>query len=277
MGAIHLSHRSSHSRSGLSIPSRDCAGNIVVCHGFLRVLVHSRRILEGSVTMRPYVTVNLAMSADGKISTREHRQVRISGPRDFGRVDILKAGQDAIVVGIGTVLADNPSLTVKSPALREDRRRAGKDEDPVRVVVDSQARTPPEADILRKGSGERIIAVSESAPGERVGLLADRATVLTAGKDRVDLVRLLRLLGERGIRKVMVEGGGTLIWGFFSRGLVDEFCTFVGPVIIGGRDAPTPADGEGFVKEGDFIPLEPPAVTECDGGVILRWKVRKTN
>jgi len=224
--------------------------------------------------MRPYVTVNLAMSADGKISTRERRQVRISGPRDFGRVDILKAGQDAIIVGIGTVLADNPSLTVKSPALREERRRAGKDEDPVRVVVDSQARTPPGADILRKGTGERIIAVAESAPGERVERLRDRATVLVAGKDRVDPDRLLSLLHDLGIRRVMIEGGGTLIWGFFSRALVDEFCTFVGPVIIGGKDAPTPADGEGFVREGDFVLLEPPTVTECDGGVILRWKVR---
>jgi 2,5-diamino-6-(ribosylamino)-4(3H)-pyrimidinone 5'-phosphate reductase len=226
--------------------------------------------------MRPYVTVNLAMSADGKISTRERRQVRISGPRDYGRVDVLKAGQDAVVVGIGTILADNPSLTVKSPVLREDRRRNGKDENPVRVVVDSQARTPPEADILQKGTGERIIAVAESAPGDRVERLRVRATVLTAGKDRVDLARLLRLLHERGIRKVMVEGGGTLIWGFFSRALVDEFYTFVGPVIIGGKDAPTPADGEGFVREGDFVLLEPPTVTECDGGVMLRWKVRPT-
>lgn len=223
--------------------------------------------------MRPYVTVNLAMSADGKISTRERRQVRISGARDFGRVDTLKAGQDAIVVGIGTVLADNPSLTVKSPALREERRKGGKDEDPVRVVVDSQARTPPGADILRKGTGERIIAVAESAPGERVERLRRLATILVAGEDQVDLDRFLRELHDRGIRCLMVEGGGTLIWGFFSRDLVDEFCTFVGPVVIGGKDAPTPADGEGFLREQDFVRLEPPTVTECDGGVMLRWRV----
>ena len=223
--------------------------------------------------MRPYVTVNLAMSADGKISTRERRQVRISGARDFGRVDTLKAGQDAIVVGIGTVLADNPSLTVKSPALREERRKGGKDEDPVRVVVDSQARTPPGADILRKGTGERIITVAESAPVERVERLRGLATILVAGEDQVDLDRLLRKLHDRGIRHLMVEGGGTLIWGFFSRDLVDEFCTFIGPVVIGGKDAPTPADGEGFLREQDFVRLEPPTVTECDGGVILRWRV----
>jgi len=225
--------------------------------------------------MRPYVTVNLAMSADGKISTRERRQVRISGARDFSRVDALKAGQDAVMVGIGTVLADNPSLTVKAPALREERRRGGRDEDPIRVVVDSQARTPPDADILCKGTGERVIAVAESAPRDRVEGLARLATVLPAGKERVDLDRLLRELHGKGVRRLMVEGGGTLIWGLFSRGLVDELCTFIGPVVIGGRDAPTPADGEGFLREQEFVRLEPPAVTACDGGVMLRWRVKR--
>ncbi|MDD1653240.1 MAG: 2,5-diamino-6-(ribosylamino)-4(3H)-pyrimidinone 5'-phosphate reductase [Methanomicrobiales archaeon] len=227
--------------------------------------------------MRPYVTVNLAMSADGKISTRERRQVRISGDRDYRRVDALKAGQDAIVVGIGTVLADNPSLTVKSPALREGRRNEGKADNPVRVVVDSQARTPPGADLLRKGTGERVIAVAESAPRERVERLRDLATVIVSGADQVDLDQLLRELHRKGIRRLMVEGGGTLLWGFFSRGLVDEFCTFVGPVVIGGKDSPTPADGEGFLLERDFVRLEPPVVTECDGGVILRWLVKRDN
>ncbi|MDD3934298.1 MAG: dihydrofolate reductase family protein, partial [Methanoculleus sp.] len=75
--------------------------------------------------MRPFVFVNVAMSADGKISTRERRQVRISGSGDFSRVDRIKAESDAIMVGIGTVLADNPSLTVKSPELRAERVAAG--------------------------------------------------------------------------------------------------------------------------------------------------------
>jgi 2,5-diamino-6-(ribosylamino)-4(3H)-pyrimidinone 5'-phosphate reductase len=216
------------------------------------------------------------MSADGKISTRERRQVRISGPEDLGRVDALKADQDAVMVGIGTVLADNPSLTIKSAALRAQRKSGGKDEDPARVVVDSRARTPPDADILRKGTGDRVIAVAESAPPERVERLARLATVIPAGRDQVDLGRLLRTLHERGIRTLMVEGGGTLVWALLSRGLVDEFCTFVGPVIIGGRDAPTPADGAGFLGEQEFVRLEPPTVTACDGGVILRWRVQRS-
>ena len=120
--------------------------------------------------MRPFVFVNIAMSADGKISTKERRQVKISGTEDFSRVDRIKAASDAIMVGIGTVLADNPSLTVKSPDLRAERRAGGKDEHPIRVVVDSAARTPLDADILHKGTGKRIIAVSRKAPRAGRGL-----------------------------------------------------------------------------------------------------------
>ena len=111
--------------------------------------------------MRPYVIVNIAMSADGKISTRERRQVRISGAEDFTRVDRLKGGCDAVMVGIGTVLADDPSLTVKSEECRQYRRNRGWDEHPVRIVVDSAGRTPPDASILHKGEGTRVIAVSK--------------------------------------------------------------------------------------------------------------------
>jgi 2,5-diamino-6-(ribosylamino)-4(3H)-pyrimidinone 5'-phosphate reductase len=225
--------------------------------------------------MRPYVFVNLAMSADGKISTRERRQVKISGKNDFQRVDRIKAGADGIMVGIGTILSDNPSLTVKSADLKAARRQGGRDEHPVRVVVDSAARTPPDADILVKGEGRRIVAVSASAPAERVRILRERAEVIVAGEEGVDLGRLMDELGARGIRRLMVEGGGTLIWGLFRAGLVDELITYVGAIVIGGRDAPTPADGEGFVAEDAFPRLDLAGVEKIDDGVLLRWTVRK--
>src|SRR5512138_2891337 len=113
--------------------------------------------------MRPYVVVNVAMSADGKLSTRERRQVKISGSQDFNRVDRLKATSDAVMVGIATILADDPSLTVKGEECRQHRRDRGECEHPARIVVDSQARIPPDAAILHKGTGLRIIAVSEHA------------------------------------------------------------------------------------------------------------------
>jgi len=223
--------------------------------------------------MRPFVFVNLAMSADGKLSTRERRQVKISGPSDFRRVDEIKAGSDAIMVGIGTVLADDPSLTVKSEELCAQRRSEGKEEHPIRVVVDSHARTPPDADILHKGVGRRVIAVSEAAPEERVSLLRESAEVVTFGREHVDLSALLEYMGDTGVKRLMVEGGGTLIWSLFADDLVDELYTCIGNVVIGGKDAPTPADGEGFITEKDFPRLSLTGLESLDEGVLICWKV----
>jgi 2,5-diamino-6-(ribosylamino)-4(3H)-pyrimidinone 5'-phosphate reductase len=225
--------------------------------------------------MRPVVHVNVAMSADGKLSTRERRQVRISGPADFTRVDRIRAESDAVMVGIGTVLADDPSLTVKSHDLRAMRVARGLSEHPVRIVVDSGARTPPDASILHKGEGERIIACSERADQKKKAILRRSATVLVAGRDRVDLPFLLTLLHERGIRRLMVEGGGTLIAGLFSAGLVDELTCFVGNMIIGGRDAPTLADGPGFIDEDTFVRLSLSGLERMDEGVLLTWRVTR--
>ncbi|MDV2480600.1 2,5-diamino-6-(ribosylamino)-4(3H)-pyrimidinone 5'-phosphate reductase [Methanoculleus sp. Wushi-C6] len=225
--------------------------------------------------MRPFVFVNIAMSADGKISTRERRQVRISGKEDFSRVDRIKAESDAIMVGIGTVLADNPSLTVKSPDLRAERRAAGRDEHPIRVVVDSRGRIPLDSDILHKGTGRRIVAVSKQAPPEKLEALEEYATVIVAGEETVDLTALLEELHRRGVGRLMVEGGGTLIGALFARGLVDELQTFVGNIVIGGEDAPTPADGPGLLREEDFPRLRLTEAVRLDEGLLIRWGVEK--
>lgn len=227
--------------------------------------------------MRPFVLVNVAMSADGKLSTRERRQIKISGSDDFARVDRMKAESDAIMVGIGTVLADDPSLTVKSPELVRWRRERGLDDHPVRVVVDSRARTPPGASILKRGEGKRIVACSAKAEPENIRALERYATIISAGEERVDLPRLMEELYATGIRRLVVEGGGQLIWSFFEAGLVDEFSCFVGNMIIGGSDAPTPADGYGFVMEGDFCRLSLQEVKKMDEGILLVWKVTENS
>ncbi len=219
---------------------------------------------------RPFVFINIAMSADGKIASVERKQTRISNKLDFERVDELRANSDAVMIGIGTMLSDNPSLTVKSEKRRELRLKQGKDENPVRVVVDSHARTPIDADIFKKGAGKKIIAVSENAPQEKVEKLARYADIITTGKDIVDLKQLLFELKKRGINTLMVEGGATLNWGLISLGLVDEIYTFIGNLILGGRSAPTPVDGKGFLKG---CRLELISLNKLDQGVLIRWKV----
>ncbi len=223
--------------------------------------------------MRPYVVVNIAMSADGKISTRERRQVRISGAQDFSRVDRLKAGCDAVMVGIGTVLADDPSLTVKSEECRKYRRNRGWDDHPVRIVVDSSGRIPPEASILHKGEGKRVVAVSRRADATKISLLEKKARIIVAGEDEVDLCALMNELGAMGIHRVMVEGGGTLIAGLIEAGLVNEIYTFIGNIIIGGKDAPTFTEGEGFILESAFPRLTLREARRIEQGILLHWNV----
>jgi 2,5-diamino-6-(ribosylamino)-4(3H)-pyrimidinone 5'-phosphate reductase len=223
--------------------------------------------------MRPHVIVNVAMSADGKISTSERRQIRISGSQDFTRVDRLKAGCDAILIGIGTVLADDPSLTVKSEECRAYRRKRGWNENPIRVVVDSSGRTPNDSSFLNKGRGTRVVVVSKKADPDTISKLEKKAIVLVIGNDEVDLPFLMDTLGKMGIRRIMVEGGGTLIGGLIRAQLVNEIYVFIGNIIIGGKDSPTFADGEGFIQESSFTRLALLDAHQMEGGILLHWKV----
>ncbi|MCL7414071.1 MAG: 2,5-diamino-6-(ribosylamino)-4(3H)-pyrimidinone 5'-phosphate reductase [ANME-2 cluster archaeon] len=224
--------------------------------------------------MRPHVTINAAMSADGKISTYRRIQVRISGNDDFTRVDTMRAHADAVMVGIGTMLADDPSLTVKSGQLWSERKKRCGSEDPARIVVDSMARTPLNAAIFKKGESERIIAVCENAPESRVEALQQQgARIITTGEKQVDLAGLMSELKALGIDTLMVEGGATLNWSLVSLGLADEIYTYIGAIILGGDGAPTLVDGAGFADNTDAAGLELVSMERMDNGVLLRWRV----
>jgi 2,5-diamino-6-(ribosylamino)-4(3H)-pyrimidinone 5'-phosphate reductase len=225
---------------------------------------------------RPFTFINSAMSADGKISTKKRKQVKISGKTDFDRVDELRASSDAVMVGIGTVLADDPSLTVKSEERRKRRAAEGKDENPARIVVDSKARIPITADVFKKGVGKRIVVVSKAAPADKVEALKEKADVLVAGVEEVDLPEMARELKKRGINRLMVEGGATLNWAMTRAGLVDEISVFVGNLIIGGKTAPTFMDGEGISERSEAIELDLVKCERMDEGVVLTWHVRSS-
>jgi 2,5-diamino-6-(ribosylamino)-4(3H)-pyrimidinone 5'-phosphate reductase len=218
-----------------------------------------------------HVVVNAAASVDGKLSTRRREQVKISGADDFARVDRVRADSDAVLVGVGTVLADDPHLTLDDETYRDERRADGRDPNPARVVADSRARTPTDARIVDDAATTYVL-VSESAPEDRVAALERvGATVVVAGETRVSFPEAFAELERRGVERTMVEGGGEVIFSLFEDGLVNELSLYVGSVVVGGRDAPTLADGEGFVAE--FPTLDLRGVERVDDGVLLTYDV----
>ncbi|ELZ74201.1 5-amino-6-(5-phosphoribosylamino)uracil reductase [Haloferax volcanii DSM 14919] len=216
-----------------------------------------------------HVHVNAAASLDGKLSSRRREQVTISGDDDFARVDEIRAAADAVAVGVGTVLADDPHLTLDDLGLVAAREDRGDSPHPARVVADSRARTPTDARILDDAATTYLL-VSEAAPGgRREALEAAGTELVVAGAERVSLPDAFDALEARGVDRLMVEGGGELIFSLFEAGLVDELTLYVGSLVIGGRDAPTLADGDGFVS--DFPRLSLRDVERVDDGVLLTY------
>jgi len=190
---------------------------------------------------RPFVYLKLAMSLDGRIATRTGDSRWITSVESRRKVHQLRNKVSAIMVGIGTVLADNPSLTTR---LYNERGH-----DPVRIVVDSRLRTPADAKIFNLSSSAGvIIATQENPPSERRAELEKRGArvVPTTGKHRVNLSDLLPRLYQIGITSVLMEGGAGLAWSALQARVIDRCLFFYAPIIIGGASAPSGIEGDGI-------------------------------
>ena len=220
--------------------------------------------------MRPYVILNAAMTLDGKIATATGSS-NISGKKDLERVHELRKECDGIMVGIGTVLADDPRLTVhKIDAMPEDN--------PVRIVVDSKCRTPIDARITNSDA-KTIIAVANEYKddlkrSEKYETFKNRGVkFFFSGDERVDLVALMSYLHEEGIDKLMLEGGSTLNFSMIKAGLIDEISICVAPMVVGGANAKTFFDGEGFDTMDEAVKLELIDYYSLEKDLILKYKV----
>jgi 2,5-diamino-6-(ribosylamino)-4(3H)-pyrimidinone 5'-phosphate reductase len=221
---------------------------------------------------RPYVFINVAMTADGKIDTFRRRGAAISSPRDKERVDRLRAEADAVMVGGRTLMDEDPKLTVKSEALRKERLERGLTPNPIKVGIVSEADLQPESQFLTTGPAKIVIFTTRRTSKHRISFLESfGVNVYVDDSEKVNLPRAFESLKQIGVERLMVEGGATLNYELLRLGLVDEVTAYVCPMIFGGANAPTMADGLGLERS-KAIPLKlVNAEAWEDGGILLKY------
>ena len=229
---------------------------------------HAKFITTGT----PLVTAKFAMSLDGKIATRTGDSKWITCEESRQYVHTLRARSDAIMAGIGTVLADDPQLTAR------DADGAPLPRQPLRVIVDSKGRLPADAALLRQ-PGRTLVFVSDETAARQSGLESPRTEwVVASGDDgRVDLRAMLSELGRREITSLFVEGGGTLLGSLFDKGLVDRVVGFIAPVIVGGSAAPSPVSGSGVERIVDAMRLTDVRIERFGDDVAVMGNVRRAD
>ncbi len=200
---------------------------------------------------RPRIVANLAMSADGKIDSALREGRGLGSRLDRDRLDELRAEADAIVVGAATIRAEDPPMGVRDPARRHQRLAQGRPAHPVPVVISRSADIPLTARFLAGEAPQKIVAVPAdldpfaTAPYEALAA-SGGVRVLRAGAGSVDLQAVVAALHRDGMRLVVVEGGGEVVAAFLAAGLLDELRVTLVPVLLGGRSAPTPVEGDGW-------------------------------
>lgn len=202
----------------------------------------------------PFVTAKFAISLDGKIATKGGDSKWISGEEARKYVHNLRYATDAIMVGVNTILADDPHLTIRCCGGRGGTVR----KQPLRIIVDTNGRTPLSARVFSQ-PGKTLLALGRSiTPREATSFVQVGAELLElpSAEGRVDLANLLKALGGRGITSVLVEGGGILLGSLFDCGLVDKVIAFIAPIIIGGKEAKTAVGGKGVDKVVNSLKLE---------------------
>lgn len=193
----------------------------------------ARRLHAGTISVlaagRPHVTLKLAVSADGMIGRQTGERMLVSGREAFARLQTMRIEADATLIGIGTALVDDPSLTVRVPGLRAHS--------PIRIVLDTQARLSPKSSLVRGAADTALwVVCSNEAPlAHREALLAHGVEILPVGTGSggIDIEAAMRLLAERGVTRLLAEGGARVAASLLGRGLLDEVVLFHAPVVVG--------------------------------------------
>jgi diaminohydroxyphosphoribosylaminopyrimidine deaminase/5-amino-6-(5-phosphoribosylamino)uracil reductase len=236
-------------------------GGVTVSTGLLgkEAREGNRAFFKWNKTGFPYILSKWAMTLDGKIATHTGDSKWISSVASRKWLHQLRDEYPAILIGANTALRDDPTL--RGTKLR-----------PVRIILDTYARVPIDAKVVKTAKEQRtILAVSASAPEEKLRLLR-RAGVEVIQLEILDLRILLEELARSGITKILVEGGGEVHASIFEAGLSDEVCIFIAPKITGGADARTPVEGVGFGKIIDSIHLSDVTMERIEDDMVIRGK-----
>jgi 5-amino-6-(5-phosphoribosylamino)uracil reductase len=194
---------------------------------------------------RPYTLLSCGVSIDGYLDNGTAERLVLSNAADLDRVDAVRADNDAILVGAATVRRDNPRLLVRAPSRRAERAACGRPPTPIKVTITRGGRLDPCADFFATGDSEKLVYCPSETVAAARGRLGAVATVVDGGR-RVDMRRLSEDLHERGLRRLMVEGGGQVLTQFLTAGLADEIQLVVAPFFVGDSRATR------FVSEGSF-------------------------
>jgi 2,5-diamino-6-(ribosylamino)-4(3H)-pyrimidinone 5'-phosphate reductase len=220
---------------------------------------------QPSAELRPAVWVNCAVSVDGRLAYAHGRRAALSGPEDLARVQRLRADSDGIVVGVGTVILDDPSLRVHWEMIDEPPRPP-----PLRIVLDSLGRTPGSARVL-DGALPTLVAVSERSTRK----FPDGIDTVVAGEEIVDIPLLWTLLYARGLRRLMVEGGSRVLASVLRGGWFDRLTVYVAPVLIGGSTAPPLMTGPECPGPEQSVGLTLLALERLGDGHLLSYAPRR--
>jgi riboflavin-specific deaminase-like protein len=202
---------------------------------------------------RPFVSLNVAESADGKIAPIDRGKINFGSAEDRAQMEALRSEADAVLIGGGTLLAEDPPLLIRDHAVRAAREVARGTPHPINMTVcSSLPPRPEEMDFFRHPETEKVVFTTERTPRERIvatGKLARVEVVPLTPAGRVDLVEVVRRLPSMGVRHLLLEGGGELNFSMLAADLVDEVHLTICPFLFGGRSAPSPVDGEGFPRD----------------------------
>lgn len=215
-------------------------------------------------TGKPFISAKFAMSLDGKIATRSGDSKWISNEASREYVQRLRRTTDAVMVGVGTVITDDPRLTVRTGNTTAEAQK-------LRIVVDSRGRTPPNSMVFSEPGNILIAATDLIDSSMEARYIENGAEILKLPQknNRVDLEALIDTLGNRNITHILVEGGGTLLGTLFDQKLVDKVIAFIAPVIIGGLQAPTPIAGIGIENMADALRLHGINITTFEQDTLI--------